>query len=61
MKQNKQILNSQNIGLETNIDKTHNDILIQRLNESCKLIYIKYSTNQFEKVDRTIFSGRKHN
>ena len=31
MKQNKQILNSQIIGLETNIDKTHNDILIQRL------------------------------
>jgi hypothetical protein len=61
MKQNKQILNSQNIGLETNIDKIHNDILIQRLNEACKLIYKKYGTNQFGKVDRTLFSVRKHN
>ena len=41
------------------IDKTQNDIALERLNAACKLIYKKYNTDQFEKVDKTIFSSYK--
>jgi hypothetical protein len=36
-----------------------NDILIERLNAACKLIYLKYNTDQYKKVDRTIVTSYK--
>mgnify|MGYP005843094937 CR=1 len=32
-----------------------------RLNAACEIIYKEYKTNQFEKVDGTMFSAKKHN
>lgn len=46
-----------------NIEKkqfnSENDILIDRLNAACKLIYKKYNSNQYQKVDRRVFTSYK--
>ena len=45
--------------IEEKLFNSENDILIDRLNAACKLIYKKYNSNQYQKVDRRVFVSYK--
>ena len=45
--------------IENKLFNSENEILIFRLNTAYKLIYKKYNSNQYQKVDRSVFVSYK--